>query len=130
MEQRTRAFEWEHATRLFELSRPGGPRTCRGLLAMVQEELHAHRAAGLERQDQLPVYKEMTRRMHVFILRLIRQLSVDEREYVLVVTADGRTEGIDPVMDFHLNCIRSSKVVDRTIPQTVLVHSRCSNTRT
>lgn len=51
-------------------------------------------------KDQLPVYKEMTRRMHAFHPGIYPELSVDEQEYVLIVTADGRMDAMDPVMHF------------------------------
>jgi hypothetical protein len=49
---------------------------------------------------QLPIYAEMTRRMHLFHPTVFPELNVDEEGFVLIVTADGRSEGIEPVMQF------------------------------
>jgi hypothetical protein len=50
--------------------------------------------------DQLPIYAEMTRRMHLFHPMVFPELHLDEDGFVLIVTADGRPEGIEPVMRF------------------------------
>lgn len=51
-------------------------------------------------REQLPLYAEMTRRMHAFHPAVHPELDVDDNGHVLIVTADGRPEGVGPVMRF------------------------------
>ncbi|HQV52763.1 MAG: hypothetical protein IPI00_02935 [Flavobacteriales bacterium] len=52
-------------------------------------------------REMLPVYEEMTHRMHGFHPNIFPELSLDDAGgYILIVTADGRNEGLEPVMHF------------------------------